>query len=198
MLDFLSVSPAASPYASPYTSCPASPISSLSSLTPFSTGTLSASPCPPKSLTLLPITPSDTIRDLLARDDPSTSDVTPPEKPQIPKVNLQKRKCRISEPDDDTLEAADSPAKKPAAKRGRRRISTGTKKERKREQNKTAALRYRQKKKVEKVDFDEQQCDLEQRNASLRATLSSMEAEIRYLTQLWKEVQQARLQQRPE
>ena len=66
------------------------------------------------------------------------------------------------------------------------------KKERKREQNKTAALRYRMKKKNERGDFESQQKELEERNRELRSTVSGIEAEIRYLKRLWTEVQQAK------
>lgn len=72
--------------------------------------------------------------------------------------------------------------------RGKRRVSLSVKKERKREQNKTAALRYRQKKKDEKTDYDMQQQTLEERNAVLRTTLASLEAEVSYLKHLWNEV----------
>lgn len=66
------------------------------------------------------------------------------------------------------------------------------KKERKREQNKTAALRYRMKKKSERGDFESQQKELEERNRELRSTVSGIEAEIHYLQRLWAEVQQAK------
>jgi hypothetical protein len=102
--------------------------------------------------------------------------------PQIQTENLQKRKCCISE--------TAPPAKKPAKGGRKRRVSAGVKKERKREQNKSAALRYRQKKKGEKIDVDFQQRDLEERNASLKATLRSLEAEVTYLTKFWTELQQ--------
>lgn len=157
------------------------------------TASPASSPHPPASLALHPITPSDTIRDLLARDNTSMCESTPLFSSQdnsqiVQQVNLQKRKCHVSE------SALGEPSNKRAAKAtGRRkRVSIGTKKERKREQNKTAALRYRQKKKGEKVDFDQQQRELEEKNLALRSTLSSMEAEISYLTRLWSEVEHAK------
>ena len=69
------------------------------------------------------------------------------------------------------------------------------KKERKREQNKTAALRYRQKKKEEKVEFEVQQAELEEKNQRLRDTLRSLETEVSYLKRFWAEVQQAKRMQ---
>ena len=82
----------------------------------------------------------------------------------------------------------------PTKGRGRKRANTSTKKERKREQNKTAALRYRMKKKFEMVDFVSQEKKLEGKNAELKATVSSMEAEIDYLKRLWADMEQANRQ----
>lgn len=153
------------------------------------TASPASSPHPPASLALHPITPSDTIRDLLAWDNTSMCEPLSQDNSQIvQQVNLQKRKCHLFE------SALGEPSNKRAAKATghRKRVSIGTKKERKREQNKTAALRYRQKKKGEKVDFDQQQRELEEKNLALRSTLSSMEAEISYLTRLWSEVEHAK------
>lgn len=87
-------------------------------------------------------------------------------------------------------------SKRPAIAKGaggsRKKVSASVKKERKREQNKTAALRYRQKKKEEKNEFDQQQMQLEEKNAELRSTLQGLEAEVNYLKRLWSEVEQAK------
>lgn len=113
------------------------------------------------------------------------SDSSPSEPPR---ANFHKQNCEAA------VEAP--PTKKPAKGGRKRRVSASTKKERKKQQNKTAALRYRQKKKNEKIDFEQQQRELEEKNASLRATIGSMEAEIAYLTKFWSEVQSKQQQQR--
>lgn len=76
--------------------------------------------------------------------------------------------------------------------RSRKRISPSVKKERKREQNKTAALRYRQKKKQEKTGFEVLEQDLEEKNSKLRKTVQSLQTEIDYLKKLWSEVEAAK------
>lgn len=82
-------------------------------------------------------------------------------------------------------------ATRPAPKR---RMSKATKRERKREQNKTAALRYRQRKKGEKSEVDDVKQELEEKNSSLRSTVDSLEAEISYLKQLWAEIEKRKRQ----
>ncbi len=75
----------------------------------------------------------------------------------------------------------------------KRRLSLSAKKERKREQNKTAALRYRQKKKGEKNGCFSKVDDLEAKNEALRKTVNTIEAEINYLKKLWSEVNAAKI-----
>lgn len=81
-----------------------------------------------------------------------------------------------------------SEPRKPA----KRRMSLAQKKERKKEQNKTAALRYRQRKREEKVGVDGQMAVLEAKNKKLKAEVESLETEVNYLKKLWAEVAQAR------
>ena len=71
-------------------------------------------------------------------------------------------------------------------------MSVAQKKERKKEQNKTAALRYRQRKRVEKVGADGQREVLEAKNTTLKAEVQSLENELNYLKKLWAEVGEAR------
>ena len=71
-------------------------------------------------------------------------------------------------------------------------MNASVKKERKREQNKSAALRYRQKKKEEKLEIDVQQQILEVKNSELKQTLKGLEAELGYLKRLWAEMQEAK------
>ena len=67
-------------------------------------------------------------------------------------------------------------------------VRKSAKKERKREQNKTAALRYRQKKKEEKSDIETRRAELEEKNEKLKAEVNSLSNEINYLKKLWSEV----------
>ena len=59
---------------------------------------------------------------------------------------------------------------------------------RKKVQNKTAASRYRQKKRIEKEFLEEQQANLEAENADLRSKADHLEKEISYLKGLLAEV----------
>ena len=61
-------------------------------------------------------------------------------------------------------------------------------KERKKEQNKTAAIRYRQKKKEEADVMFQRQQELERKNKRLHRQADSMLAEIGYLKKLWQDV----------
>lgn len=70
---------------------------------------------------------------------------------------------------------------------------TKTKKLKKMEQNKTAATRYRQKKKSEKEDLLKEYSMLERKNMELTEKADSMAREIAYLKELMEEVRQARI-----
>ena len=97
-----------------------------------------------------------------------------------------------------SLDTPQSPIK-PVTKRRqstRRKLPAPKRKERKKEQNKTAALRYRQKKKGEGRLIEEKQEALEAVNRRLKTEVEGLEGEIEYLKQLWADVSQAR-QPRP-
>ena len=70
----------------------------------------------------------------------------------------------------------------------KRRRLTEPRKQRKREQNKAAALKYRSRKKEEKSSLDKQQTALEQENAELRDEVKCAEEEIAYLKSMLHEV----------
>lgn len=70
---------------------------------------------------------------------------------------------------------------------------TKAKKLKKMEQNKTAATRYRQKKKSEKEDLLKEYTVLERKNMELTEKADSMAREIAYLKELMEEVRQARI-----
>ncbi|CAI5674683.1 unnamed protein product [Oreochromis niloticus] len=67
------------------------------------------------------------------------------------------------------------------------------KKQKKMEQNKTAATRYRQKKRAEKDSLAEEHVLLERKNVELTEKAESMAREIEYLKELMEEVRMARL-----
>ncbi|NP_001086999.1 activating transcription factor 5, gene 2 S homeolog [Xenopus laevis] len=70
----------------------------------------------------------------------------------------------------------------------------GDRKQKKRDQNKTAALRYRQRKRVEYDALDEECQSLEVRNRELKEKSDSIEREIQYVKDLLIEVYKARSQ----
>lgn len=80
------------------------------------------------------------------------------------------------------------PYAKPAGRRGR----NADRKERKKEQNRSAALKYRQKKKYEKGGVDEECEQLEVRNKELKDKVDSISTEINYLKDLLAEVYKAK------
>ena len=79
-----------------------------------------------------------------------------------------------------------------ASKRKRQKLSKATRMQRKKDQNKLAALRYRQRKKGEFEEVDEKREELEVINADLKATVTSLTTEIAYLNRLWKEIRDRR------
>ena len=64
----------------------------------------------------------------------------------------------------------------------------GAAKDRKKEQNKSAALKYRQKKREEQARLEDRRDRLEEQNERLQSDAASLEKEIAYLRQLWQEL----------
>ena len=85
-----------------------------------------------------------------------------------------------------------APAAPANSKVPRRKSTLSSKKDRKREQNKTAALRYRQRKRTEKRTSDVQIEKLEAKNRALRQQVELISNEVRYLQKLWAEVSEAK------
>ncbi|XP_029913270.1 activating transcription factor 4b [Myripristis murdjan] len=71
--------------------------------------------------------------------------------------------------------------------------SVKDKKQKKMEQNKTAATRYRQKKRAEQEALSEEYAELERKNIELTEKADSMAREIQYLKELMEEVRLARI-----
>ncbi|XP_030632004.1 uncharacterized protein atf5b [Chanos chanos] len=73
-------------------------------------------------------------------------------------------------------------------------VNNGERKQKKRDQNKTAAYRYRQRKRAELDSLEEELHGLEGRNRELRDKAESVEREIQYVKDLLIEVYKARSQ----
>jgi len=85
------------------------------------------------------------------------------------------------------------PYDKPVASQSTRPSTTQlSKKERKREQNKNAAIRYREKKRAEAEVVHSEERVLEDKNTALKKRVDSMTNEIQYLKDLLKEVYKAK------
>lgn len=91
------------------------------------------------------------------------------------------------EPTAKEISARPAPYAKSGGRRGR-----ADRKERKKEQNRSAALRYRQKKKEEKGSVQDECDELEERNKELKEKVDSISREINYLKDLLAEVYKAR------
>lgn len=89
-----------------------------------------------------------------------------------------------------TKNSSESSNKKPPRPYGKR--STEDRKYRKKEQNKNAANRYRQKKKAEIEIFLEEERDLAKRNEELQSEYTDVRREIKYLKDLMRELYKAK------
>lgn len=145
---------------------------------------------PTSSCSILSPSPSlqdseDSCDGLLNRRESSASlpSLMPSPTAHMENGSMEKSRKRKSLPisSSDNQSCAPSPAVK-------RRLSKSAKKERKKEQNKTAALRYRQKKKEEKGGIELRRIELEEKNQDLKAQVNSLSNEINYLKKLWSEV----------
>ncbi|XP_030561213.1 uncharacterized protein LOC115762977 isoform X1 [Drosophila novamexicana] len=102
----------------------------------------------------------------------------------------------IGEEQQSTLSASSSSSSSSKAKKRTRTYGRGVedRKIRKKEQNKNAATRYRQKKKMEMEHVLGEEQELMQANEALRRTLSERQHESRYLRQLIREFYRERKQ----
>ena len=125
------------------------------------------------SLPSSPSEQSDGIRGLLVKTEDT---------PCVGSSSSRKRKS----------ESSSAVASDCVSKGKRRKLSKGAKKERKKEQNKQAALRYRQRKKGEAEVIEDKREELEAINSGLKSQVSALVAEITYLKKLWKEIEAAK------
>ena len=122
------------------------------------------------------------VRDMTVLSPPPIIHTCPP--PQITPLE------QIQSPATSTPHSVAPTAKRKTSSTGgtKRRRLTEPRKQRKREQNKTAALKYRSRKKQEKMTLDEQQTSLERDNAKLLEQIKCAEEEITYLKSVLQEV----------
>ncbi|PWA33304.1 hypothetical protein CCH79_00013669 [Gambusia affinis] len=169
-----------------------------------------ASPGPSPCVVDSPSSPAFTL-DLGSEVDISESEVKPVVAsvvPQVPKIVLSLSPTRIvlksprSRPYPDPKHRASPPPpstddlKSGLAASGTERSTSKAprdKKQKKMEQNKTAATRYRQKKRAEQDALLVEHAQLERKNVELTEKAESMAREIEYLKELMEEVRQTRL-----
>ena len=160
-------------------------MSSLSDPAPYECTSLPSSPLCSEPIA----SPTPTLAQYLS------SNVTPPisVEPLSPPMSIEP----LSPPyTSSSRDASLSPVRPVKRQSIRRKLPVTKRKERKKEQNKTAALRYRQKKKDECRSIEEKQEALEAVNSRLKTEVEGLEGEIEYLKQLWADISLTR-QPRP-
>lgn len=112
--------------------------------------------------------------------DPSDSDSGISDPEPSPKPAGSSRTKPYSRPDPDAVKTTPGAPK------------VVEKKQKKMEQNKTAATRYRQKKRSEQETLNSECSELEKRNQQLQEKAEAISREIRYLTDLMEEIRSAK------
>jgi len=107
---------------------------------------------------------------------------------ELIKVNYIGNKPQVTERCSSNVVDCVSESSKPKSGRKRKITSAEERKERKREQNKTAATRYRERKRNEMLKRDEQLTALKTKNTSLKDEKNRIHREIDYLRELLVEV----------
>ena len=87
----------------------------------------------------------------------------------------------------------DTASERKGGKGKRRKMTKVAKTDRKKEQNKKAALRYRQRKRGETEDVEEKRERLEEHNAALKRQVEELTSKINYLKEVWRDVAAARM-----
>lgn len=118
---------------------------------------------------------------------PSTTTVT--STPEVIRVYAPQTPCRSRPYPEPTA----PPSSSGSGAKVRLTVKSKGRKLKKMEQNKTAATRYRQKKKLEKEGLLEEHTILERKNVELKEKVESMAREIEYLKELMEEVRQTRM-----
>ncbi|XP_071797112.1 cyclic AMP-dependent transcription factor ATF-4-like [Asterias amurensis] len=118
----------------------------------------------------------------------TNTDVVSQPAPKAPKAGSSPAFSQSGEEDEELLEV-ETPQRKSKAKPKLKTVKDpGIKKTKKRDQNKVAATRYREKKRVEANVLMTEQMELEEKNSELNDKVESLSREIKYLKDLMVEV----------
>ena len=157
---------------------------------------------PPQAVPELPCTMSSTLQGMLSSPPASgpaykidIMSYYPPEHPTEPVTPKAKDLNSLSDVEKLLMEPLPIAPTQRSRKRQCSKFASKPieKKLKKKEQNKNAALRYRQKKRDEKNVLTVKQEELEQENGQLKSQVDSLEREIGYLKDLLNEVQRRRM-----
>lgn len=147
---------------------------------------------PPVQRVVLTLSPTRLVFVLGPKKETTLSTSTVSSTPEVVCVCAPPKPCR-SGPYPTPTPTAAPPSPRGSCVKIRPTAKVKGRKLKKMEQNKTAATRYRQKKKFEKEVLLEEHTILERKNVELKEKAESMAREIEYLKELMEEVQQTRM-----
>lgn len=147
---------------------------------------------PPVQRVVLSLSPTRLVFVLAPKKEVTLSTSTATSTPEVIRVCAPQKPCR-SRPYPAPTATAGPPSPSGSCVKIRPPVKAKGKKLKKMEQNKTAATRYRQKKKHEKEGLLEEHTILERKNVELKEKAESMAREIEYLKELMEEVRQTRM-----
>lgn len=147
---------------------------------------------PPVQRVVLSLSPTRLVFVLAPKQEVTLSTPTVTSTPEVIRVCAPQKPCR-SRPYPAPTPTASPPSPSGSCVKIRPTTKAKGKKLKKMEQNKTAATRYRQKKKLQKEVLLEEHTILERKNVELKEKAESMAREIEYLKELMEEVRQTRM-----
>lgn len=150
-------------------------------------GPVVTSAVPPVQRVVLSLSPTRLVFVLAPKKEVTLSAPTVTSPAEVIRVCAPQKPCR-SRPYPEPTACPPSPSG--SGVKVRQTAKSKGKKLKKMEQNKTAATRYRHKKKLEKEGLLEEHTILERKNVELKEKAESMTREIRYLKELMEEVRQ--------
>lgn len=148
-----------------------------------------SSVAPPVQRVVLSLSPTRLVFVLAPKREVALSAPIVTSTPEVIRVCAPQKSCR-SRPYPEPTACPHFPS---GSGKVRQTVKSKGKKLKKMEQNKTAATRYRQKKKLEKVGLLEEQTILERKNVELKEKVESIAREMEYLKELMEEVRQTRM-----
>lgn len=184
--------PASPDLSSPVIECPSSPAYTLDlgsevDVSESEVGPVVSSAVPPVQRVVLSLSPTRLVLVLAPKKEVTHTAPTATSTAEVICVCAPQKPCR-SRPYPETRACPPSPSG--SGVKARQTVKSKGKKVKKMEQNKTAATRYRQKKKLEKEGLLEEHTILERKNVELKEKAESMAREIEYLKELMEEVRQ--------